>query len=447
MTGQGIADGAGGRRLEAGATVAGPGAAGRAAVVGVPAEPAALSVRPRPAGYLRTDAVTAGLLALLGAFMSWLGVVSRVSIFEQALGWQMLGSVLLAAPLAWRRRWPMTVGVVQALLYGLLTYLTGYDLNTSQVLLFVSFFSIGAWSAQRERATRVRALIVVGMVVWLWSVGVLSFVQNLGASEVSPVRQFLAVMALLSVVNVAFFVGAWYFGDREWARAVARADLERAYADIRELRAELVQAAVSQERLRIARELHDVVAHHVTTMSVQAAGARRLLPGDTETAATSLRQIESAGRRAVAELRTLVLTLRSEDQEEAPPGAEQIPDLLDQARAAGMQVSFEQIGPAAQVSPVVGLVLYRVVQEGLTNAAKHAGAGASTVVRLRVRDDGVELDVSDDGHGQRPSAAGTGTGLIGMHERVTAVGGTLEVGPKPRGGFRVRARIPLGEGA
>ncbi|MCL3778675.1 MULTISPECIES: sensor histidine kinase [unclassified Actinomyces] len=408
---------------------------------GRPAAPA----RPLPAGYLRTDAVTAALLAALGALMSWLSAAGGIIYFDRAMPWQVLGSVLLAVPLIWRRRWPLTTGMVQALAYGVLSHLTGFDLNTAQVVLFLSFFSIGAWSVQRERATRVRVLICVGMGAWLVASFVYLYVHALGTSEVIVVRQLLAVVAYRLFINIAFFAGAWYFGDREWVRAVEHAELERAYADIRGLRAELVEAAVGQERLRIARELHDVVAHHVTTMSVQAAAARRLLERDPQEAAAPLRQIESAARQAVTELRALVLTLRSDGQEGAPPTVDDIPQLVEQARLAGTRAAFEQVGGAVQVSPVIGLVLYRVAQEGLTNAAKHAGPGASVAVRLRVRPELVELEVSDDGYGGRSRVPGTGTGLVGMRERVVTVGGTLEAGTKPRGGFRVRARIPVGD--
>ncbi|ARD42112.1 sensor histidine kinase [Actinomyces gaoshouyii] len=411
--------------------------------------PAAL-VRPLPASYLRTDAISAAGLALLGALMSWLSLTGGTGFFKQEMHLQVMGSVLLAVPLIWRRRWPLCVGLIHALTYGVLSYLTGFEHNTSQVLLFMSFFSIGAWSAQRQWATRVRVIICVGMGVWLAAAGVWLYFEAVGSTEAFTVRSLLAVVVYQLFINVAFFTGAWYFGNREWARAVALAELENAYADIRELRAELVDAAVGQERLRIARELHDVVAHHVTTMSVQAAAARRLLERSPQAhaphqAVGSLKQIESAARQAVAELRTLVLTLRSDDHEDAAPTVDDIPDLVEQSRQAGTRTTFEQIGGEVQVNPVIGLVLYRVAQEGLTNAAKHAGPGASVAVRLRVRPDLVELEVSDDGCGGPTPVPGTGTGLVGMRERVIAVGGTLEAGAKPRGGFRVRARIPVGE--
>lgn len=415
---------------------------------GSPAPAVTLPARTLPAGYLRTDAITAAGLALVGALMAWLSLAGGAGFFKQDTHLQVLGSVLLAVPLVWRRRWPLSTGLIHALVYGVLSRLTGFEPNTSQVLLFLSFFSIGAWSAQRQWATRVRVLICVGMGVWLAATAVRTYFEAVGSTEAFAVHSLLAVLAYYLFINVAFFTGAWYFGNREWARAVALAELENAYADIRELRAELVDAAVGQERLRIARELHDVVAHHVTTMSVQAAAARRLLERSPQTqepqAVGSLKQIESAARQAVAELRTLVLTLRSDGEEGTAPTIDDIPDLVAQACQAGTLATFEHIGGEVQVSPVIGLVLYRVAQEGLTNAAKHAGAGASVAVRLRVRPDLVELEVSDDGYGSSSTVPGTGTGLVGMRERVVAVGGTLEAGAKPRGGFRVRARIPVG---
>ena len=410
----------------------------------------ALKDRPLPSGYRRADARTAVLLAALGGFMAWLSSAGGVSQFQQDAAWQVLGSALLALPLAWRRRHPLVVGVTQSVAYAVLGTLTGFDLTTSQVLLFLSFFSIGAWSSQRRRATQVRALICLGMGAWLVAVVLHNYLGLLGTAQAVPVRQLLALLVFQLLINTAFFAAAWVFGDREWARAVEHAELERAYASIRGLRAELVDAAVTQERVHIARELHDVVAHHVTAMSVQAAAARRLLERDPQQhgspeAAAPLRQIESAARQAVAELRTLVLTLRSDGGQDSLPTAEDIPQLVEQARLAGTRTTFEHIGGAVRVSPVIGLVLYRVAQEGLTNAAKHAGAGASVAVRLRVRPELVELEVSDDGYGGHSPVPGTGTGLVGMRERVAAVGGTLEVGTKPRGGFRVRARIPAAD--
>lgn len=220
-------------------------------------------------------------------------------------------------------------------------------------------------------------------------------------------------------------------------------ELERANTSVRELQADLVSKAIEEERLRIARELHDVVAHHVTTMSVQAAAARRLLDTDQERARASLKEVEAGARLAVRDLRSVVLMLRSgEANYESLPTLNELSKLVTSSQQTGLKVNYDRIGELPPLTPAIELTLYRVAQEALTNAAKHAGPSARVEVRLRGRNKTVELEVADDGIGMRTGLPGTGTGLIGMRERVTAVGGTLETGSKPRGGFRVRAEVP-----
>lgn len=206
-----------------------------------------------------------------------------------------------------------------------------------------------------------------------------------------------------------------------------------------------MEAAVEEERLRIARELHDVVAHHVTAMSVQAAAARRLIARDPDAATASLKQVESSARAAVKDLRSMVLTLRDTDDAPSPrPTLADLAPLVESARGQGQHAIYEEIGTLPELTPAAELALFRAAQEGLTNAAKHAGPHATVHVRLRGLPDAVELEVADDGRGTATSLPGTGTGLIGMRERITTVGGTLDAGPKPRGGFRIRATIPAG---
>lgn len=405
-----------------------------------------MRTRELPSGWLRTDAVLAAAMGLLGCFLAWLAHLVQRGIFDTPVWLHALGSLLLAVPLVWRRRYPLSSGIVVAIVYGIVISTMGLDLYTSQVVLFMSFYSIGAWSLQRQRADLTRILISAGMGLWLIVAFIVRTVRQLeGTATALPVGVLLAGFTLQVSLNIAFFTGAWIFGNRAWTQAVEREELERANAAIQDLKQELVDSAIEQERLRIARELHDVVAHHITTMSVQAAAARRLIMRDPETAATALKHIETSARHAVGELRTMVTTLRSNDGDtSAPPTATDLPELIEAARNSGLDVAFEILGDVPEVTPAVGLTLYRVAQEGLTNAAKHAGPSAHVEVRLRGRPDLVELEVSDDGRGTHTDAPGTGTGLIGMRERVEAVGGTLTTGAKNRGGFRVRAEIPTG---
>ncbi|MDO5066767.1 MAG: sensor histidine kinase [Propionibacteriaceae bacterium] len=404
-----------------------------------------MDTRELPANWLRTDATITVALALLGGVMAWFTHLSGQSFFNTPAWLQATGSILLTVPLLWRRRFPLTSGLAASVIFVVLHYLTGMEMHTAQVALFVSFYSIGAWSTQRERALLVRILICAGMALWLGVAFALRIIEEVDGTVLAPIRPLLGIFALQVSLNVAFFTGAWVFGNRSFDQVVEREQLRQAHADIQHLESELVRQAIEQERLRIARELHDIVAHHVTTMSVQAAAARRVIGRDPEAATSSLKHIEASARHAVEELRTMVLTLRASDGSDVvPPTVDDLPELVASARTSGLDASYEVLGEMPEVSPAVGLTLYRVAQEGLTNATKHAGPGVRVEVRLRGHPEQVELEVSDDGYGEREGLPGTGTGIIGMRERVEAIGGVLTAGTKPRGGFRVRAEIPTG---
>jgi signal transduction histidine kinase len=203
--------------------------------------------------------------------------------------------------------------------------------------------------------------------------------------------------------------------------------------------------AVAAERAAIARELHDVVAHHMSVMVVQAGAARAVSASDPAATAEALRQIEASGRTGLAEMRRLLEVLKAEEDgnRRAPqPGLARLRELLDAMRASGLPVEAVVEGTPRPLPPGVDLSAYRIVQEALTNALRHAG-GASARVIVRYEPDAVELEIGDDGHGppEDPEASG-GHGLIGMRERVQLFGGELEAGPRPGGGFLVRARLP-----
>lgn len=403
-----------------------------------------MQTRPLPPNWLRTDALVALALAALGCSMSWLIIAADMSVFSQSWGMQCLGTVVSALPLVWRRRFPLVAGMAQAVLYNVATFFTGIDVYTSQVVLFLGFYSIGAWSSKRGQALLVRIAICLLMGV---SFVVASFasLEKVTNSETISATQMAAFIVINSIVNVAFFAGAWVFGDQAWDQATERAELKDADANIKQLQAQLVDAAIEEERLRIARELHDVVAHHVTAMSVQSAAARRLIARDPDAATASLKQVESSARAAVKDLRSMVLTLRDTDDAPSPgPTLADLAPLVESARSKGQRAAYEEIGTLPELTPAAELALFRAAQEGLTNAAKHAGPHATVHVRLRGLQDSVELEVADDGRGAATTLPGTGTGIQGMRERIAAVGGTLEVGPKPRGGFRIRATIPAG---
>ncbi|MEU9080570.1 sensor histidine kinase [Kitasatospora sp. NPDC004745] len=214
----------------------------------------------------------------------------------------------------------------------------------------------------------------------------------------------------------------------------------------------LADRAVAEERRRIARELHDIVAHHITTMQLMAGGARANL-GTPEVAREALVTLESSGRLALREMRQLLDVLRAGDEPEdqdAPaqpqPGVEDLDRLVADSRRAGLPTEFSVHGPRRPLPPTAALTVFRITQEALTNAHKHAGT-ARTSVRLTYRRDGVTVEVRDDGAGagpqEQPSRPRGGYGLVGMRERVALHGGTLTAGPQADGGFAVVAELPL----
>jgi signal transduction histidine kinase len=202
--------------------------------------------------------------------------------------------------------------------------------------------------------------------------------------------------------------------------------------------------AALEERARIARELHDVIAHAVSLMVVQASAERRLLEPDQRRTAATLETIESSGREALGELRRLLGVLRARGRERlAPqPGLDALPELLDEGRRGGHEIRFEVEGEPIRLPAGLDLTAYRIVQEGLTNARKHA-PGAAVDLTLRWRAAEVEIEVADDGPGPPSTPNGVGHGLIGMRERASLYGGSLRTGPGAGGGYRVLARLPI----
>jgi len=243
---------------------------------------------------------------------------------------------------------------------------------------------------------------------------------------------------------VVYFGGAWVLGRALRRRRLATVELRDRAARLEQEREERARAAVAEERGRIARELHDVIAHSMSVIVVQAGAAEQVLEHDPARATEALRSIRRAGTDALEEMRRLLGILRHEDEELtlAPqPSIARIDELLGQARAGGLPVELVVDGRPRQLAPGVELAAYRIVQEALTNSRKHAGA-AHAQVTVRYAPDALELDVVDDGRPSQP-VEGTGHGLVGMRERAALYGGVLEAGARPEGGFAVHARLPL----
>ncbi|MFF7097629.1 sensor histidine kinase [Streptomyces rubradiris] len=258
----------------------------------------------------------------------------------------------------------------------------------------------------------------------------------------------------IAVFQTVPFALAWVLGDSMRTRRAYFAQLEERAARLEKEREAQAKVAVAAERARIARELHDVVAHNVSVMVVQADGANYVMDTAPDQAKKALETISSTGRQALAEMRRLLGVLRTGEHQETgeyvpQPDVEQIDDLIEQCRSSGLPVDFKVEGTPRPLPSGVELTAYRIVQEALTNTRKHGGPGAGASVRLVYFDDGLGLLVEDDGKGaphelyEEGGADGRGHGLIGMRERVGMVGGTLDAGPRPGGGFRISALLPL----
>jgi len=246
------------------------------------------------------------------------------------------------------------------------------------------------------------------------------------------------------IVFGAFILGGpWLAGVMVRLRRERERSLTLRTVELERDQEERARAAVAEERQRIARELHDVVAHAISVVVVQARGGRKVLDRDPEAARTAFDSIERTGEQALGEMRRLLGMLRDDDEERsrAPqPSLERLDALAEEMRASGMPVELEIEGEANGIPPGVDVSGYRIVQEALTNVLRHAGPAIARV-GVRFSPDAVEIDVVDDGRGG-PSSPGSGNGLLGIRERVAVVGGEIDAGPLPDGGFAVRARLP-----
>jgi signal transduction histidine kinase len=342
-----------------------------------------------------------------------------------------LALLLVAAqglPLVWRRRRPLLVLVV-VLLANTTYYALGYPLTGYDLALLIAVYSAAAYTSQRT------SLLAAGVTIG-------SFVV-LDAFRVGPF--WASVPFSLLAWLVVIFGGMWLWGRYVQVRRAYTAELQaRAERAERDREAE-ARRAVAAERARIARELHDVVAHHVSVTVVQAGAARQVLDSDPDRTRSALAAIEDAGRRALTAMPSLLRALRTDDADEArapQPTLADLDDLVAGVTTAGLAVTLRIQGTRRPLPPSLDLSAYRIVQEALTNSLKHAGPAHAEVV-IGYGPDALELRVVDDGDGAVRPPAGSGHGLVGMRERVALFGGELHTGPRPEGGFRVVARLPL----
>jgi signal transduction histidine kinase len=365
-----------------------------------------------------------------------------------------------------RRRLQRTADVAVALVVALFLAALAEDSPGDPAALVVigvlAGFGQGAalWWRRAHPLTVFAIAIAGGLVLWIVAPeGLFPYAGLIALGSVAAARPprvslpALGVLLGLTALNfltskpgdagfaMAFPVAAWALGEAARTRRVAIAEASR--------------RAVGDEQARIARELHDVIAHSVSVIVVQAAAADDVFDERPDQARAALRSIEAAGREALAELRRLLGAVRDgaggEDRDRGgdaalagpQPGLDRLGELADQLRAAGVQVALRHEGDATgTLSPGLELSAYRIVQEALTNTLRHAGASRAEVT-VRAGAGRLELDVVDDGAGPTHASHGAGRGIAGMRERAAMLGGTLEAGPRPEGGFRVHASLPL----
>jgi signal transduction histidine kinase len=330
-----------------------------------------------------------------------------------------------------RRRWPWAAVVGLSLFGSTATLFAPVD-STGGLGYLAIAYTAAAYLPLRQA-------VLATAVLWVPALA-------LGPVAAQPPPQFADLplwylfASTVMVVMICFFVGRVVHTRRAYTEA-----LEQRAATAEANQRALAAQAVAEERRRIARELHDLVAHHVAVMGVLATGARRAAGRDPAAADEALATIEATGRTVLREMRRLLEVLRSESEpagELAPqPGLTAVEVLVEQVREAGLPVRLRVDGDPGRLDPGMALTIYRVVQEALTNVLKHAGP-ATAEVRIARGDSSLQLEVFDTGRGPAPGGQGVGHGLVSMRERVHLLGGTLRTGPRPGGGFRVYAKIP-----
>jgi signal transduction histidine kinase len=362
-----------------------------------------------------------GDAALAGAITA--GALVEIVLLDEAAGARLAyaaGALALGGVAARRVRVPvlfLSLLVVISVAAAALPKLGDTSVVTIGLFVLLAVYSAAAHTSGR------RALLAGGLTVALYIAGLVADSEGIYVE---------------GVIFYALLFGApWVAG-----RAVRRRCLSERLVEQERARA---AAAIAEERARIARELHDVVAHAISVMLLQARGGRRVLEAEPADAREAFATIERTGHQALEEMRRLLGMLRRSDEELAlapQPSLRELDRLVEQVQAAGLPVQVAVEGEPRELPPGVDLSAYRIVQEALTNALKHAGPARARVL-LRYGADELELEIADDGAGTG-DGSGSGQGLIGMRERVSVYGGELQAGRRPDGGYALRARLPLG---
>lgn len=366
--------------------------------------------------------MTVGLKATVA-----IGDASEFGFLRQSDGLHIALIVLMTAPLALRRVYTIPIFFV---ILGSWIVDRGLDYPDSLagIGVGIAFYTIGAVLEYR-RSLLIGGASAAAVVAW----------TGIGAAVLESVTSTALITTLIATVTPLLLGREVHERRRRVEELQERA--ERAERE----REQQAKQAVAEERTRIARELHDVVAHQMTVMTVQAEGAKRIAIGADPRLIEALETIRLAGHSALAEMRRTVGLLRASDEDAATEPLPRLTDLdrlVERVRAAGLPVELDVSGTAPVLSDGAELSAYRIVQESLTNAFRHGGPGVTATVSIQYADDRVEVAISDDGRGSSSNTSNGGHGIVGMRERIAVLGGVFEAGPRPGGGFIVRATIP-----
>ncbi len=357
--------------------------------------------------------------------------------------------------LLFRRRWPLLVLTAATMLIVIIRLRSVPELQISSLAFIVALFAAGRHGREDWRNS-LRALAIAVLLGHL-AYDAWSNWDNVATFNIT--RRFYVLSLIGNVIaNITTFAITWWAGDQSRRRAHRERDLAARTLELEASREENAQRAVMDERVRIAREIHDVVAHHVSVMGLQAGAARRLAHKPGADIEEPLRAIEDSSRAAVTELHRLLGFLRRDDEidpdglspeaMDPSPGLHRLPELRTQVASAGLALDLEIEGDERSLPASVDLNAYRILQEALTNCLKYAGTDVAEVT-ISYADDALTLHVADRGLGLRPTTrpSGSGSGLRGMAERVSLVGGSLRHGARPGGGFEVEAVLPYSASA
>ncbi|UPW05456.1 histidine kinase [Rhodococcus pyridinivorans] len=373
-----------------------------------------------------TGVIDGALAAVLALF----GVALHVADARSVAG--LFVTLALTLPLAWRRTRPVVAGSLVALAAYAHLLVLPEVLPIAAIAVPIAVYALAAYAPRWAANTALPVAVVGGALA-----GVLYFGYD-GRT---------ALEALVTATFVAVFLaGVWAFGRVRGLRLREMDSLTERNRLLELERLKEAELAATQERTRIAREMHDIVAHSLTAIIAQADGGRYAAATNPEAAAGALTTIAETGRRALTDMRGLLSVLREDTPREftTTPGVGDVPALVEQMRTSGLEVEFSVDGQSREVPEGLGLSVYRIVQESLTNVLKHAGPRARTHVRLDWRPDTLVVEIVDDGRGAAAlvEARPGGQGLTGIEERARLHGGRAAAGPRDGGGYRVRAELP-----